>query len=120
MHRGAASRTAASERGVYNAPMLRWIVDDTRALIADLRTWGRRISSRWQWFRLRSRQRLDTAAADLENVRRGAESRTRMCGACRALIPVSAGRCPECGEYPGRAPTRGVARLLEHMMPVAV
>jgi rhomboid protease GluP len=100
--------------------MFRWILDDTRALIADLRAWGRHLSSRWHWFRLRSRRRMDAAAADYENVRRGADVRTRMCGSCRALIPVEARKCPECGAAPGRAPTRGTARILEHMMPSVV
>jgi rhomboid protease GluP len=100
--------------------MFRWILDDTRALIGDLRAWGRRLSSRWHWFRRRSRHRFDAAAADLENIRRGADVRTRMCSSCRALIPVQARQCPECGAVPGRAASRGVGRVLEHMMPSVV
>src|SRR5262249_20692452 len=97
--------------------MFRWIFDDTRALMADLRSLGRRISTRWQWMRLRSRQRVDTAAAELENVRRSAGTRTRMCTACRALIPVDSRACPECGEIPGRRVSYGAGRVLENMMP---
>jgi membrane associated rhomboid family serine protease len=97
--------------------MFRWIIDDTRALVADIRALSRRLSTRWQWFRLRSRQRIDAAAADLENVRRTAEVRTRMCSACRALIPVEARVCPECGERPGRAVSRGMTRVVENMLP---
>ncbi|MGH9868920.1 MAG: rhomboid family intramembrane serine protease [Candidatus Polarisedimenticolia bacterium] len=100
--------------------MFRWILDDTRALIADLKSAARRLSSRWHWFRQRSNRRLSDAAADFENIRRGAETRSRMCASCRALIPVEARRCPECGEIPGRAATRGVARMAENMMPSAV
>jgi len=96
---------------------LRWIRDDTRALIADIRRLLGRLSTRWQWFRLRSRRRLDSTAADLENVRRSAESRTRMCRECRALIPISAKVCPECGERPGGAVARGVSRVVSNMMP---
>lgn len=97
--------------------MLRWIVEDTRALIADLRAFWRRLSTRWQWMRLRSRRRVDQAAAELENVRRSAGTRTRMCTSCRALIPFDARACPECGEAPGRPVTRGVSRVIENMLP---
>lgn len=97
--------------------MFRWILDDTRALIRDVRSVGRRLSSRWQWFRLRSRRRLDGAATGLENVRRSAEARTRMCSHCRALIPATARTCPECGEAPGRPVSRGLGRVLENMAP---
>jgi membrane associated rhomboid family serine protease len=100
--------------------MFRWIIDDTRALISDLRSLGRRLSTRWQWFRMRSGRRLSTAAAELENVRRGADSTTRMCSSCRALIPVSARRCPECGEMPGRSVSRGMTRVIETMVPQAL
>jgi len=97
--------------------MFRWIVDDTRALIADAKALFARLGTRWQWLRMRSRHRIEETAADLENVRRGAAVRTRMCRECRALIPVSARACPECGERPGRPVTRGFARVAEHMMP---
>ncbi len=97
--------------------MFRWIVDDTRALISDAKALLTRLGTRWQWLRMRSRHRIEETAADLENVRRGAAVRTRMCRECRALIPVSARACPECGEPPGRPVTRGMARVAEHMMP---
>ncbi|HKY33220.1 MAG TPA: rhomboid family intramembrane serine protease [Candidatus Polarisedimenticolia bacterium] len=100
--------------------MFRWILDDTRSLLADIRSFGRRLSTRWQWLRMRSRHRLDAAAGDLENIRRGAEARTRMCSHCRALIPAEARLCPECGERPGRPVTRGLSRVAENMMPAAV
>ena len=97
--------------------MFRWIVDDTRALIADVKALLMRLGTRWQWMRMRSRHRIEDTAADLENVRRGAAVRTRMCRECRALIPVSSRNCPECGERPGRPVTRGIARVAEHMLP---
>ncbi len=97
--------------------MFRWIVHDTRALINDLRAWARRLSTRWQWFRMRSSRRLEEASADLENLRRSAGSRTRMCNECRALIPADARVCPECGETPGRKVPTGMSRALENMIP---
>lgn len=96
--------------------MFRWILDDTRALLGDLRQLGRRLTTRWQWLRLRSRRRLDVAAAGLENVRRSAEARTRMCPHCRALIPTDARTCPECSAaLAGRS--RGLTRVVENMIP---
>ncbi len=97
--------------------MFRWILDDTRALLANLRAAARRLSTRWQWWRVKTQRRVDAAAGDLENIRRGAASRTRMCTGCRALIPVDARRCPECGEVPGRAASYGVARAVENTLP---
>jgi len=97
--------------------MLQWIVDDTRALIADLQAFSRRMSTKLQWLKLRSKHRVETAAAELENVRRSAGTRTRMCSSCRALIPVDAKHCPECGEAPGRRVPTGVSRVLESMVP---
>ncbi|HZI93225.1 MAG TPA: rhomboid family intramembrane serine protease [Patescibacteria group bacterium] len=97
--------------------MLRWIIDDTKALIADLQRLGRRLSTRWQWMRLKSLKRVDDAASVLDNARRSAGTRTRMCTGCRALIPSDARKCPECGEEPGRPVTHGVARVIENMMP---
>ena len=100
--------------------MFRFIIDDTRALLNDIKTLMSRLAKRWQWFRLRSKNRLDAAAADLENVKRAAEAASRMCSACRALIPAAARVCPECGEVPGRRVSRGASRLLENMIPGVV
>ncbi len=97
--------------------MFRWILDDTRALLADIRSLGRRFSTRIQWWRMKSGHRMTSAAADLENVRRMAQSRTRMCRACRALISVDARTCPECGGVPGRSVSKGFLRVLESITP---
>ncbi len=97
--------------------MLRRILEDTRALIRDVRAFGVRIASRWRWTRQRYRRRLSEKAADLENVRRSAEVATRMCTSCRALIPVSERLCPECGAVPGQRVTRGATRVMENMLP---
>jgi len=95
----------------------RQIVEDTRALITDIRAMGRRLSTRWQWTRLKSRQRVDNAASTLENVRRTAEAKTRMCSACRALIPIESRTCPECHASPGRPVSLGAARVVENLLP---
>ena len=100
--------------------MFRWILDDTRALIADLRALFRRLSTRLQWMRMTSKHRVDNAAAELENVRRSASTRTRMCTACRALIPINVRACPECGEVPGRRVSAGFSRVIDNMIPGAV
>ena len=97
--------------------MFRWILDDTRALLSDLRALGERARTRWQWLRLKTRHRVDEAAGNLENVRRGAQAETRMCRECRALIPNTARVCPECGHLPGRRVSRGMGRVVENMMP---
>ena len=100
--------------------MFRWILDDTRALIADIRSLAQRLSTRWHWFGRRSARRWDQASADFENVRRSVESRRRMCSSCRALIPADARVCPECGETPGRPVSSGLTRVLENMLPGVV
>lgn len=100
--------------------MFRWIIDDTRALIADLRALARRMTRSWQWWRFRSRHRVEDAAAELENVRRAAQATTRMCRNCRALISVGESRCPECGEAPGKPVSKGLMRVLENMVPGAI
>ncbi len=100
--------------------MFRWIIDDTRALIRDLRRGFESFATRWRWFRIRSRQKMDRTAADLDNVRKSAAASTRMCRSCRALIAVDARVCPECGDVPGDRPSRGMTRVLENMMPGAM
>ena len=100
--------------------MFRWIIDDTRALLRDLRRGFESFATRWRWFRIRSRQKLDRTAADLDNVRKSAAAATRMCRSCRALISVDARVCPECGDVPGDRPSRGMMRVLENMMPGAM
>lgn len=102
------------------AGMLLWIIDDTRALIADVRRLARRFTSRWQWLRVRSERRLADAAAEAENVKRSAWTHTRMCRECRALIPSDARVCPECGESPGPRPATGLARVARNMLPGVV
>ncbi|HEY3176431.1 MAG TPA: rhomboid family intramembrane serine protease [Candidatus Polarisedimenticolia bacterium] len=99
---------------------LRQIADDTRALLADLRAAGRRLTTRWQWLRLKSRRRMDDAAGRIENVRRSAETRSRMCSGCRALIPIDARVCPECGAAPGRPVPAGLMRLVQNAAPGVV
>jgi len=98
-------------------PMFRWILDDTRALLADLRRLWDRGRAKLHWMGVRSKRRIDEAAGGFENIRRGADTRTRMCTACRALIPVRARRCPECGEKPGRSVSTGAGRFAENLMP---
>jgi rhomboid protease GluP len=100
--------------------MFRWIIDDTRALLRDLRRACESFATRWRWFRIRSRQKLSRTAADLDNVRKSAAVPTRMCRSCRALIPVEARVCPECGDVPGERASRGAARVLENMVPGAM
>jgi len=100
--------------------MFRWIFDDTRALIRDVRRAFENLATRWRWFRIRSRQKLDRTAADLDNVRKSAAAATRMCRSCRALIAVDARVCPECGDAPGERASRGLMRVLENMMPGAM
>lgn len=100
--------------------MFKWIIDDTRALIRDLRAAFQNVATRWRWFRIRSRQKIDKTAADLDNVRKSAGVATRMCRSCRALIPVDARVCPECGDAPGERVSRGLTRVLENMVPGAM
>ena len=96
---------------------LRQIFQDTRALVAEIRAMGRRLSTRWHWTRVRSRQRVDNAASTLENVRRSADAKTRMCSECRALVPIGARICPECHAAPGRPVSTGAARVVENLLP---
>ncbi len=74
---------------------------------------GRRL--RWKW----SRRKLAIAEkkASVSVMLRSAKGRHKMCPSCRALVPRSAGKCPECGESLATVRAPGFNRLIANMFP---
>jgi rhomboid protease GluP len=48
---------------------------------------------------------------------RSARGRHKMCTSCRALVPRSASKCPECGESLATVRAPGISRLLANVFP---
>jgi membrane associated rhomboid family serine protease len=70
---------------------------------------------RWKW--MRRRQALAEAGVQREVNLRTAKGRHKMCPACRALVPKSASKCPECGESMAGVSVPGPSRLLANLFP---
>jgi rhomboid protease GluP len=69
---------------------------------------------RWKWNRILSRWR--EKLAHWKELWRGAQSTTRMCHSCRALVSVKESECPFCGARLKRRPS-GTGRFLQSVLP---
>jgi rhomboid protease GluP len=74
---------------------------------------GRRLL--WKW--TQKRGALSEAGARSEVLWRSTKTKHKMCPACRALVPRSSRRCPECGAELRSVSTPGVSRLLANVFP---
>jgi rhomboid protease GluP len=71
----------------------------------------------WKWSQRKSR--LAERKAQASVMLRSARGPHKMCAACRALVPRSAGTCPECGASLASVSKPGFARLLNQVFPGA-
>jgi rhomboid protease GluP len=69
-----------------------------------------------QWKFNRLVRQLQSKIDSFQNLWRGAQSKTRMCPACRALIGISETTCPLCGERL-RHRASGIGKLLQNILP---
>lgn len=97
---------------------LRQIANDTAKLLEDLRRGIRQVGWRLSWWRRKRQIHAQERAAAEENLRRGATATTKMCRECRALIPASAGVCPECGARTSQIRSGGAGRRLAMILPI--
>jgi rhomboid protease GluP len=72
---------------------------------------------RWKWNQKRSR--LGEAGLRGEMMVRSARGRHKMCPSCRALVPRSARKCPECGAELASVGAPGIGRLVSNVLPGA-
>ncbi len=72
---------------------------------------------RWRW----NRRRRDLAESGMQAavLWRSASSPHKMCPACRALVPRTAGRCTECGASLAAVRAPGIGRALSNILPGA-
>lgn len=95
----------------------RQILEDTASLGRDLRRGWEHVKWRLSWWRRRRGITAEKAEAEAENVRRSIAASSKMCRECRALIPSSAGKCPECGAPTAHIRSGGASRALAHYLP---
>ena len=95
----------------------RQILEDTASLGRDLRRGLAHVMWRLGWWRRRRGIHAEKVEAEVENVRRSIAASSKMCRECRALIPASAGTCPECGAKTAHIQSGGMGRALSHMLP---
>ncbi|MBI3447579.1 MAG: rhomboid family intramembrane serine protease [Acidobacteria bacterium] len=95
----------------------RQILEDTASLGRDLRRGWAHVAWRLSWWRRRRGIQAEKVEAEAENVRRSIGASSKMCRECRALIPASAGTCPECGARTAHIQSGGVGRALAHLLP---
>lgn len=74
---------------------------------------GTRLLWRWRQFKLRRGE----SGVRGEIMWRSARAQHKMCRSCRALVPRSAGKCPECGASLADVATPGVGRLVTNLFP---
>lgn len=72
---------------------------------------------RWKWNQ--KRMQFGEAGLRTEILWRSARGRHKMCPACRALVPRSARKCPECGRALASVSAPGLGRLLSNVLPGA-
>jgi rhomboid protease GluP len=72
---------------------------------------------RWKWHRKRAQ--IGESGMRTEILWRSAKTKHKMCPACRALVPRSARRCPDCGEGLAGVRAPGIGRLLSNILPGA-
>lgn len=72
---------------------------------------------RWRWNQ--RRRDLGEAVLRSEMTVRSARGRFKMCPSCRALVPRSARRCPECGQGLSRVRAPGIGRFFSNLIPGA-
>ena len=74
---------------------------------------GKRLLWRWR----QKRRDLGEAGLRTEVLLRSAKAKHKMCPSCRALVPRSASKCPECSESLHEVRAPGVTRLLGNLIP---
>jgi rhomboid protease GluP len=72
---------------------------------------------RWKW--QRKRVQLGESGLKREIMWRSAKAKHKMCPACRALVPRSSRKCPECGAGLAGVRAPGIGRLLSNILPGA-
>ncbi|MCP3978756.1 MAG: rhomboid family intramembrane serine protease [bacterium] len=74
---------------------------------------GRRLL--WKWGQ--RKRMMGEAGMRAEQMLRSTQTPHKMCPECRALVPRSASKCPECESDLSRASTPGVGRLASNLLP---
>jgi rhomboid protease GluP len=69
----------------------------------------------WRWGQ--KRRDLGETGMRTEILWRSAKAKHKMCPSCRALVPRTAGKCPECSTSLHAVRTPGVTRLLGNLIP---
>ena len=95
----------------------RQILSDTAALSRDLQRGWKHVSWRLSWWRRKREISSEKLEAETENLKRSITATTKMCRECRALIPGSAGKCPECGATTSHIRSGGVGRAVSRLLP---
>lgn len=72
---------------------------------------------RWRWNRRKARMAESGAQASV--AWRSAKGKHKMCPSCRALVPRTAGTCPECGTAMASVRAPGLSRMLANVFPGA-
>jgi len=72
---------------------------------------------RWKWNQ--KRMQLGETGLRTEILWRSARGKHKMCPSCRALVPRSARKCPECGRALASVSAPGVGRMLSNVLPGA-
>jgi rhomboid protease GluP len=76
-------------------------------------------SSRLRWRWQRKREQLSETGMKTRVMWRSAKAKHKMCPACRALVPRSSRKCPECGQGLAGVRAPGIGRLLSNILPGA-
>jgi rhomboid protease GluP len=72
---------------------------------------------RWKWQRKRAQFRETGLKGEI--LWRSAKTKHKMCPSCRALVPRSSRKCPECGAGLAGVRAPGIGRLLSNIFPGA-
>ncbi len=75
--------------------------------------------TRLRWKLRQKRAQLGESGLRTEVMWRSARARHKMCPSCRALVPRSARKCPECGKGLAGVRAPGIGRLLSNILPGA-
>lgn len=72
---------------------------------------------RWRWNRRKSQGAESSAQAHV--AWRAVKAKHKMCPSCRALVPRTAAKCPDCGEGLAGVRAPGLSRMLANVFPGA-